>query len=95
MSDEHCHDAGAGGGGEPNCRKIVLDLLGEYEAGALPAGERLALERHIAMCPPCVRFLSTYRATGKALKALKPCEVPGELADSILAFVRARRDRAE
>jgi anti-sigma factor ChrR (cupin superfamily) len=83
--DEHGHD----------CRKIVLELLGEYEAGSLPEGECAALERHIEMCPPCVSFLSTYRATGKALKALKPCEVPDALADSILAFVRARRDRSE
>jgi anti-sigma factor RsiW len=87
MTDD-CH-------GEHDCRKIVLELLGEYEAGALPEEERAALERHIEMCPPCVRFLSTYRATGKALKALKPCDVPDTLADSILAFVKARRDRSE
>jgi anti-sigma factor ChrR (cupin superfamily) len=76
-----------------DCKKIVLDLLGEYEAGALPAAERAALETHIAMCPPCVSFLSTYRATGKCLKSLKPSDVPDALAESILAFVRAQRDR--
>ena len=81
--------------GEHDCRQIVLDLLGEYEAGALPEAERAALERHIEMCPPCVRFLATYRATGRCLKALKPLEVPRELAESILAFVLARRQRPE
>jgi anti-sigma factor ChrR (cupin superfamily) len=78
-----------------DCRRIVLDLLGEYEAGALLSAERDALEQHIAMCPPCVSFLSTYRATGKCLKSLKPSEIPDALAESILAFVRARRDRAK
>lgn len=86
MTDD-CH-------AEHDCRKIVLDLLGEYEAGALPELERSALERHIAMCPPCVRFLSTYRATGRCLKALKLSEVPDALAESILAFVKARRERS-
>jgi anti-sigma factor RsiW len=78
-----------------DCKKIVLDLLGEYEAGALPATERAALETHIARCPPCVSILSTYRATGKCLKALKPSDVPDALAESILAFVRAQRDRSK
>ncbi len=78
-----------------NCRKFVLDLLGDYEAGALPPAEREALERHIGMCPPCVNFLSTYRATGKCLKSLKPSDIPDALAESILAFVRARRDSAK
>jgi anti-sigma factor ChrR (cupin superfamily) len=89
MTDEKCFE---GGPGEHDCRKVVLDLLGEYEAGTLAASERAALEKHIAMCPPCVSFLSTYRATGKCLKSLKPSDVPDALAESILAFVRAQRD---
>jgi anti-sigma factor RsiW len=87
MTDE-CH------GGGHDCRKIVLDLLGEYEAGTLPEAERVELERHIEECPPCVRFLSTYRATGKCVKSLKPSDIPDALAASILAFVKARRDRS-
>ena len=88
MTDD-CHS------GEYDCRKIVLDLLGEYESGALPEAERAALERHIESCPPCVRFLSTYRATGKCVKSLKPSDIPDALAASILAFVKARRDRSK
>jgi hypothetical protein len=45
------------------------------------------------MCPPCVRFLTTYRATGKTLKLLKPEEIPSDLAQSVLAFVRSRPGR--
>ena len=77
-----------------DCKKIVLDLLGDYESGALPAEERASLESHIGRCPPCVSFLSTYRATGKCLKSLKPSDVPDALAESILAFVRAQRDKS-
>ncbi len=72
------------------CKKVILDCLIEYEDGTMPAEERTVFERHIEMCPPCVRFLTTYRATGKTLKFLKPEEIPSDLAQSVLAFVRAR-----
>ena len=72
------------------CRQVILDLLIEYEDGTMPAADRADFERHVEMCPPCVRFLTTYRATGKTLKLLKPEEIPSDLAQSVLAFVRAR-----
>jgi anti-sigma factor RsiW len=72
------------------CRQVILDLLIEYEDGTMPAAERADFERHVEMCPPCVRFLTTYRATGKTLKLLKPEEIPSDLAQSVLAFVRSR-----
>ena len=72
------------------CRQVILDLLIEYEDGTMASPERSDFERHIEMCPPCVRFLTSYRATGKTLKLLKPEEIPSDLAQSVLAFVRAR-----
>ncbi len=72
------------------CRQVILDLLVEYEDGTMLEPDRSDFERHIEMCPPCVRFLTTYRATGKTLKLLKPEEIPSDLAQSVLAFVRAR-----
>lgn len=75
------------------CKKVILDLLVEYEEGAMTPEDRSHFERHIEMCPPCVRFLTTYRATGKTLKLLKPEEIPPDLAQSVLAFVRARTRR--
>jgi anti-sigma factor RsiW len=75
------------------CRQVILDLLIEYEEGTMAAEDREDFERHIEMCPPCVRFLTTYRATGRTLKLLKPEEIPVDLAQSVLAFVRARTRR--
>lgn len=75
------------------CKKVILDLLIDYEDGTMTPEDRADFERHIDMCPPCVRFLTTYRATGKALKLLKPEEIPPDLAQSVLAFVRARTRR--
>jgi len=45
------------------------------------------------LCPPCLRFLTSYRATGKTLKLLKPEEIPPDLARSVIAFVRSRAGR--
>jgi anti-sigma factor RsiW len=75
------------------CRQVILDLLIEYEEGTMPAPDQADFERHIEMCPPCVRFLTTYRATGKTLKLLKPEEIPSDLVHSVLAFVRSRAGR--
>ena len=78
---------------DTTCKKVILDLLIEYEDGSMSADDRSDFERHIEMCPPCVRFLTTYRATGKTLKLLKPEEIPADLALSVLAFVRSRTRR--
>ena len=78
---------------EFTCRQIILDCLLEYEEGTMAEEDRRELERHFSDCPPCGQFLSTYRATGKTLKMLKPREIPPALAQTVLSFVRARRER--
>jgi anti-sigma factor RsiW len=72
------------------CKRLVMEALYDFEAGTMPAGERAELERHLAACPPCVRFLDSYRATGKTLRALKPREIPPMLARTVFQFVKAR-----
>lgn len=75
---------------EMNCRKLILEYLGEYEDGSMPVTERVALEQHLSHCPPCVVFLKTYRATGRTLKMLKPRDIPRNLAEAVMDFVRRR-----
>ncbi|HLN57162.1 MAG TPA: hypothetical protein VLU06_07235 [Thermoanaerobaculia bacterium] len=75
------------------CQQLILDCLLEFEEGAMPEQERRELQLHFDMCPPCMNFLSTYRATGKTLKMLKPTEIPPTLASTVMAFVRARREK--
>ena len=78
---------------ETTCRQLILDYLLEFEEGAMPEDERRELQSHFEMCPPCMNFLSTYRATGKTLKMLKPTEIPPALAQTVMSFVRARREK--
>ena len=75
---------------EITCRRIILECLVDYEDGTMPEDERLSLERHLTHCPPCVTFIETYRATGRTLRMLKPREIPGNLADAVMKFVKER-----
>jgi anti-sigma factor RsiW len=81
---KHCHTE------EITCKRLVMEALYDFEEGTMPEGERAELERHLAMCPPCVRFLDSYRATGKTLRALKPRDVPPTLARTVFQFVKQR-----
>jgi len=83
--EQGCHAPG-----DVSCQKLILDYLLAYEEGGMPEDERVAFRRHIEMCPPCVEFLSTYEATGKTLKLLKPRDVPRDLAKAVISFVRSR-----
>ena len=78
---------------EINCRKLILEYLIEYEDGSMPEADRLELEHHFHCCPPCVVFLKSYRATGRTLKMLKPRDIPTNLAEAVIRFVRARCDK--
>jgi hypothetical protein len=75
------------------CERLVLECLLEFEEEAMPEEERRELQLHFDMCFPCLSFLATYRATGKCLKMLKPTEIPPALAQTVMAFVRARREK--
>jgi putative zinc finger protein len=77
------------------CEKLILECLFDFEDGTMPEEERRELQRHFEMCPPCMNFLTTYRATGRTLKMLKPREIPPALAETVLVFVRKRCGKEE
>ena len=80
----HCHADAL------SCKSVVMEALYDFEAGTMPEAERTEFERHLQACPPCVRFLDSYRATGRTLRALKPREIPPTLARTVFEFVKAR-----
>ena len=80
---------------EMTCKRLILDCLVDYEDGSMPAADRQDLEAHLSHCPPCVVFLHTYRATGRTLKMLKPREIPRNLAEAVMRFVRERCNKKE
>ncbi len=73
------------------CRELV-DFIMDYLNGELPEGERSEFEVHLAECPQCVAYLSSYRQTVKIARAAsRPlgneamAEMPEELIQAILA----------
>lgn len=80
--------------------KECIEFLMAYLDGELPAEERAKFDLHIRQCPPCVRYVETYKKTVAMSKAaMPPCtnacaELPPELIKAILA-ARAKTQLAE
>ena len=69
-----------------HCKECV-ELLSEYIEGALPPDRAKALEDHLSVCPPCITFVRTYRATRKLCRGALAREMPEELAYSLKSFL--------
>lgn len=72
------------------CREVT-EFIMHYLEGELPAAQREEFARHLAACPPCVRYIDTYKATIAAAKSLagesadKVRDIPEALVKAILA----------
>jgi anti-sigma factor RsiW len=69
-----------------HCQDCV-DLLGEYVEGSLPPDRAKALEDHLSLCPPCITFVRTYRATRKLCRHALAKDMPQELMSSLSSFL--------
>ena len=72
------------------CRE-ALEFLMDYVDEGLPAAQRESFEQHLNVCPPCVRYIASYRDTvalgRKAFEDLDaevPDDFPEQLARAIL-----------
>jgi anti-sigma factor (TIGR02949 family) len=69
------------------CRDVV-ELLTEYLEGGLDRATAATLEAHLAGCEPCTAFLNTYRGAVQATRRLKEEDLPPELRQRLLTFLR-------
>ena len=77
------------------CNELV-ELVTDYLEDALSPSERDRIERHIATCDGCTRYIEQIRETIAAAGRLKPDDVPAPVVDRLLAVFRASRsDRGE
>lgn len=51
------------------CRELV-ELVTAYREGTLPPDERARFDAHLAVCPPCVRYVEQLDLTIRALGGL-------------------------
>ncbi len=80
--------------GMDNCKEII-DLLGDYLDGDLPADRRHAFEGHMNDCPPCLEFLDSIRDTRSLAESLRCEAIPEPVRKSLRAFLdRERKDRS-
>jgi anti-sigma factor RsiW len=76
------------------CRELINFIMA-YLDGELPEPARADFERHLAVCPSCVAYLESYKATirlGKA--ALRPTEddsLPAGVPDSLVRAILSAR----
>lgn len=68
------------------CRDLV-ELVTDFLDGMLETPMAAAVERHLALCPPCVRYVTQMRATARLLGHL-PVETLSDRAkaDIFAAF---------
>lgn len=72
------------------CEELTQFLM-SYLEGELPVDQRQQFEEHLGECPPCRRYLDTYRRTLTLERSLGegdggplPDEVPEELVRAVL-----------
>lgn len=69
-----------------------VELLMDYLEGVLPEGLQADLEAHVSACPRCTAFVASYRETPRILREATVAALPDDLGESLLAFLRARRN---
>lgn len=87
------HQIGHRISGLPNCQD-VNGFLADYLDGNLDERTKARFERHMRRCPPCAKYFDQYNETIQITREVAPVEVPRELADHTLEFLRQRRHGA-
>ncbi len=77
---------------ECRCQDIV-GLLADYLDDSLDSAIARRLQAHLEGCAPCIAFVNTYKGTVKAARQLKEADIPPELKDRLLSFLRERNVR--
>jgi anti-sigma factor RsiW len=72
-----------------------VELLMEYLEGTLAPDTRDAIDAHVAGCPRCVAFIDSYVKAPRILRDATAAAMPADLEASLLAALRARRERAD
>lgn len=70
-----------------DCHEIV-ELLSDYVDGEMDEETRARLDEHLEDCPPCLRFLDTFREMIRATHRVRCEEMPAELRDRLHQFLK-------
>jgi hypothetical protein len=70
--------------------KEITDLIFGYLNETLSSSVKRDFQRHLRICPDCVNFLNTYKKTVATSRSLRTEEIPVNVRDNILDFLRKR-----
>ena len=72
----------------------VIDFLMTYIDGELTPAQRNEFDRHLGVCPSCVNYIDSYKATiriGKAALADTDDSATGAVPEELIKAIRAAR----
>ncbi len=72
------------------CKDLILSYLSEYLDGLLSPELTKELEWHLAGCPPCRAYLTTYRRTRELVGETMRPPMPDEMRAILRDFVATR-----
>jgi predicted anti-sigma-YlaC factor YlaD len=76
-----------------SCQQIV-ELVTEYLDGGLLTADRVAFERHVAICPPCRGYLSQMRKLTRAAASFSEDDLSPSVREDLLeAFADWKKGR--
>ncbi len=69
------------------CKEVILDYLSDYLDSILSSDVVEDLERHLAVCKPCVAYLNTYKRTRELTGQAAPPAMPDEMKAHLREFL--------
>jgi anti-sigma factor RsiW len=66
-----------------------VEIVTEYLEGSMSVDERLAMERHLAFCSPCVDYIEQMRAAIALTGTLREEDVPEAVIEPLMDAFRA------
>ena len=69
------------------CKHFIMDLLADYLDAKLGPEIMTDLERHLAICQPCVAYMNTYKRTRELVGRTAPTDMPEEMKVILRKFL--------
>jgi anti-sigma factor RsiW len=75
------------------CKQLIEEYLADYLDATLSPAQAAGLEQHLALCPPCVAYLNTYRKTRELVQKEAAPGMPPEMRAVLRKFILDRISR--
>ena len=73
---------------EPMTCQELSEIVTDYLEGAMPLRDRIAFDRHLAVCPECRRYVEQMKLTIETLGEVPPEPIPPDVEAKLLESFR-------